>query len=172
MRQGAHILVQLAQSGTWWWCFCKIFPSTSNVQAGSRTSAQDGNKEEPRTHGASVCPTFRCHTAQNLRTYPHRAGTTSPSSSSGLLSQPPSFSPHPNISISFKKNLPKLSDKSLYINMFKRGERVSMRETVRVGRPRDGGGGREGGREGGIGYRRQENDSFSHQESQEHQSPG
>lgn len=94
-----------------WWCFCKIFPDMSNVQAGSRTSAGDRNKEETSTYGASLRPKLGCHIV-HLIIYHHRMGTASLLSSSGH-SFSTLFLPPPNISLNFKNELSKLSDKSL-----------------------------------------------------------
>ena len=51
---GAHILVQLVQGGE---VLCNIFPNTSHVQVGSRTSAQDRPRKE-LAHTDRCCVTL------------------------------------------------------------------------------------------------------------------
>lgn len=119
-------------------------------RTGTRKEAAPGSP--PGQHLATPC------TLYYLIIYSWRVGSASTVSSSGHPFQPSSSSS--DTPITFRKDLPKLGDKSLYINTFKT---VCVRDTDRQ---KDGGGreeGKKGGRQRGTGDRRQANDSFFYQ---------
>lgn len=142
--EGAHILVQLVQSGK----YSVIIPSTSPVQAGSRTSANERTRKE----SAHTEACWVQHLSHCLITCPWRVGTAALSSSRAILLPPSSFCPS-NISITFKNDLPKLSRKSLNVNMLKRGVCLVCVCACVWQRQRDGGEGRKEERKGSGGGR-------------------
>ena len=166
---GAHILVQLVQGGQ---VLCNIFPNTSHVQVGSRTSAQDRPRKElahtdrccvtlvtllndlPPKSGHCLSDIKPCHSFPTLFLLPlnhfkhlQKRPTRSSCHCCGTGSIPgPGISACCRCGKKKKKKLPKLSDMSPYARMFKR--------CVCWGEKEVGDRGRNWGKE-------EENDSFS-----------
>lgn len=114
--EGAHILVQLVQSGK----YSVIIPGTS-VQVGSRASANERTRKE----AAHTEACWVQHLSHYLITCPWRVGTAALSSSRAILFPPSSFCPS-NISITFKNDRSQQENSETCSYRFKRNGEVNL----------------------------------------------
>lgn len=140
----AHILIHLVQHGTWWQYFCILFPDTFNAQASRHVPeplhrTETGRKKHLQS--SAVSNTHLPH-AMLFNSLPIRVSVASPLLSSSCSLSTLFLLPS-SMSIFSKTEQPKLSDKSLYINMFKSS--VCAREIERQSQRNEGGGGEEQG---------------------------